>query len=460
MIKLNTDIVIIGTGLTGLTLAFYLKKHGKKVLLLDKENRVGGVINTINEDGFAYETGPNTGVIGTPELVELFDDLKDKIQIEVPDAKAKNRWIWKNGKWHALPSGFISAIFTPLFSFRDKFRILAEPFRKPGNNPSETVDQLVLRRMGKSYLEYAVDPFISGIYAGDPSRLVTRYALPKLYNLEQNYGSFIKGAMKKRKEPKKEIEKRVTREVFSVKGGLNNLIKALKKEITSENFLLGSRKIKIRTSKKSFITNLINEKSEPVEINSKKVITTVDTENLSALLPFLTDRELDDLTNLNYAKVVQVVACYKNWNGIDLNAFGGLIPSKEKRDSLGILFPASLFKERAPKEGAILSVFLGGIRKPKMFDKSDEELQEIVMKEIKQTLKTEQNPDKLKVFRYKKAIPQYEESTGARLRIIDQIQNKYKGLILAGNIRDGIGMADRVKQGKQIALQIILKEQQ
>ncbi len=458
MTKLNTDIVIIGAGLTGLTLAFYLKKHGKKVLLLDRENRAGGVINTINEDGFTYETGPNTGVIGTPELVELFDDLKDKIQVEVPHSEAKNRWIWKNGKWHALPSGFISAIFTPLFSFRDKFRILAEPFRKPGNNPNETVDQLVLRRMGKSYLEYAVDPFISGIYAGDPSRLVTRYALPKLYNLEQNYGSFIKGAMKKKKEPKTEIEKRVTREVFSVKGGLNSLVEALKKEITSENFLLGSRKIKIRTNEKSFITSLINEKDESVEINSEKVITTVDAENLSNLLPFLTDRESDDLTNLNYAKIVQVAACYKNWNGIDLNAFGGLIPSKERRDCLGILFPASLFKGRAPKEGAILSVFLGGIRKPKMFDKSDKELQEIVMKEIKQTLKTDQNPDKLKIFRYKKAIPQYEESTGARLRIIDQIQNKYKGLILAGNIRDGIGMADRVKQGKQIALQIILNE--
>ncbi len=458
MTKLNTDIVIIGAGLTGLTLAFYLKKHNKKVLLLDKENRAGGVINTINEDGFTYEMGPNTGVIGTPEIVELFDDLKDKIQVEVPDPKAKNRWIWKNGKWRALPSGFISAIFTPLFSFKDKFRILAEPFLKPGNNPNETLDQLVLRRMGKSYLEYAVDPFISGIYAGDPSRLVTRYALPKLYKLEQNYGSFIKGAMKKRKEPKTEIDKRVTREVFSVKGGLNNLVEALKREIKPEIFLLGSQKIEIRANVESFTTNLINEKNEYVEINSGKVISTVDTENLATLLPFLKDSELVDLTNLNYAKIVQVVACYKNWDGIDLNAFGGLIPSKEKRDSLGILFPASLFKGRAPKEGAILSVFLGGIRKPKMFDKSDEELHEIVIKEIKQTLKSEKHPDKLRVFRYKKGIPQYEESTGARLKIIDQIQSKYKGLILAGNIRDGIGMADRVKQGKQIALQIILNK--
>lgn len=455
MNKLNIEFAIIGSGLTGLTLAFYLKKHGKKVLLLEKEDRAGGVINTINENGFTYETGPNTGVIGTPELVELFDDLKDKVQAEVPDSAAKNRWIWKNGRWHALPSGFISAVFTPLFSLKDKFRILAEPFRKPGDNPDETVDQLVLRRMGKSYLNYAVDPFISGIYAGDPSRLVTRYALPKLYNLEQNYGSFIKGAMKKRKEPKTEVEKRVSREVFSVKGGLKNLVKALSEEIGNENFQFKCDQLQVHPKENRFNVSYKVEENELIEIEAENVVTTIDSENLTNVLPFLTASEAKDLNNLNYAKVVQAVACYSKWEGIKLNAFGGLVPSKEKRDSLGILFPASLFKNRAPKEGAILSVFIGGMRKPEMIEKTDEQLREMVLKEIKETLNCEQKPDVLRFFRYHQAIPQYEKSSGERLQAIDQIQKKYKGLILAGNIRDGIGMADRVKQAKQTAMQII-----
>lgn len=455
MTRVNTDIVIIGSGLTGLTLAFYLKKHGKKVLLLEKEAKAGGVIHTINENSFTYETGPNTGVVGTPELVELFDDLKDKVQVEVPDSAAKNRWIWKNGRWHALPSGFISAVFTPLFSLKDKFRILAEPFRKPGGNPDETVDQLVLRRMGKSFLNYAVDPFISGIYAGDPSRLVTRYALPKLYNLEQNYGSFIKGAMKKKKEPKTEVEKRVSREVFSVKGGLKNLVKALSEEIGNENFQFKCDQLQVYPKEKGFKVSYKKEGNELIEIEAENVVTTIDSENLTNVLPFLTASEVKDLNNLNYAKVVQVVACYSKWEGIKLNAFGGLVPCKENRDSLGILFPASLFKDRAPKKGAILSVFIGGMRKPEMIEKSDEELREIVLKEIEETLKCEQKPDILKFFRYYKAIPQYEKSSGKRLKAIGKIQNQYKGLILAGNIRDGIGMADRVKQAKQTAMQII-----
>src|SRR5665647_1256793 len=181
------------------------------------------------------EAGPNTGVVSQPEIMELFDDLSGDCAIEIANPDAKKRLIWKDGKWHPLPSGLFQAITTPLFSTYDKFRILGEPFRKKGTNPDETIADLVLRRMGKSYLDYAVDPFISGIYAGDPSKLVTRFALPKLYQLEQNYGSFIGGTIKKSSEPKDERSKRATREVFSAKGGLQNLINALVKSIGKKN---------------------------------------------------------------------------------------------------------------------------------------------------------------------------------------------------------------------------------
>ncbi|PLX11666.1 MAG: protoporphyrinogen oxidase [Marinilabiliales bacterium] len=452
--KLDHDIIIVGAGLTGLTIAYYLRKAGKDVLVLEKDEQAGGVINTLHEDGFTFETGPNTGIIGSPELVELFDDLKEKIQPETANPKANKRWIWKNGKWHALPSGLLSAVFTPLFSLKDKFRILAEPFRKPGSNPDETVDQLVLRRMGKSYLNYAVDPFISGIYAGDPSRLVTRYALPKLYNLEQNYGSFIKGAIKKKKEPKSDIEKRVSREVFSVKGGLKNLIQILVDEIGAENFLFNCSDIQVSPKSEGFKVNL-SSKNDPLEFSANKVITTIDSHNLSSILPFISEEERNKISELNYAKVVQAVVCYKKWNGIELNAFGGLIPSKEKRNSLGILFPGTLFEGRAPLDAAILSIFMGGMKRPDIIEKSDQEIKKIALSEISETLKTEKEPDLIKIFRYHSAIPQYELSSGERFNTIESLQQQYEGLILAGNIRDGIGMADRVKQAKQIALQLI-----
>ena len=158
--------------------------------------------------------------------------------LDKADPNAK-RYILKNGQWTPLPSGLISAINTPLFTLKDKFRILGEPFRKPGSDPDESVAQLVRRRLGESFLDYAVNPFISGVYAGDPEKLITRYALPKLYALEQNYGSFIKGSIAKARQKKTELEKKATREVFSAKGGLGNLIKALTLKIGKEKILTG-----------------------------------------------------------------------------------------------------------------------------------------------------------------------------------------------------------------------------
>ena len=450
--KLNTDILVIGAGLTGLTMAYYLKKAGRKVIVAESSGTTGGVIRTITEDGFTYETGPNTGVLSTPEIAELFEDLEEEVTLEIPSAAARSRWIWKEGRWHALPSGLIPAVTTPLFTMSDKVRILAEPFRRRGKDPDETVAGLVKRRLGASFLDFAVDPFISGIYAGDPDRLITRHALPKLYNLEQEYGSFIRGAVKKKFAAKEERDRKATREVFSVKGGLQRLTDALSAAIGSADILLDCRQISVQPGPGKFTAEITTEApSKKLQVVSSHVISTVGSHALPGIMRFLSPRELQPLMDLEYAKVVQVAAGFSHWDGMSLDAFGGLIPSREKRNALGILFPSSIFEGRAPRNGALLSVFLGGMRNPGMITKSDEEISTLAREEIRETLQAVKAPDLVRIFRYQHAIPQYERSTEKRLDTIAGLQSAYPGLILAGNIRDGIGMADRVKQARKIA---------
>jgi len=452
---LQTKVVIIGAGLTGLVAAHYLVKSGISVKIVEKNSRPGGVIQTIKEQGFTMEAGPNTGVVSQPEIMELFDDLDGQCTIEIANPEAKKRLIWKDGKWHPLPSGLFQAIFTPLFSFYDKFRILGEPFRKKGTNPDESIADLVRRRMGKSYLNYAVDPFISGIYAGDPAQLVTRFALPKLYQLEQNYGSFIGGSIKKSSEPKDERSKRATREVFSAKGGLQNLIDALVKSIGEENILLNCNEVTVNDDNQLFNTDILIS-GKQIRLTSEKVISTAGGKSVASLFPFINAEQLQAIEQLEYAKIVQVALGYKKWKGIDIKAFGGLVPSKEKRRILGVLFPSSFFNDRAPEEGALLSVFLGGIKNGALWSRSDAEIQSLVEEEIGEMLNIKGiKADMIRIFRYQYAIPQYSKTTGQRLLAIGAIRKQYPGLILAGNIRDGIGMGDRIKQGQSIAETII-----
>jgi len=354
-----------------------------------------------------------------------------------------------------LPSGLISAASTPLFTLKDKFRVLGEPFRKKGENPEENLSEMVKRRLGESFLNYAIDPFISGIYAGSPKYLIPKYALPKLYALEQNYGSFIKGAMQKAKEKKNNPRlQKATKEVFSAKGGLEQLIRALTESIGDENFLFNAEDTTIQPGKNEFtIQTEINK--EPVQISAKKVVTTSGGPDLFTLLPFLGAEEKTPFEQLKYAAVVQAIVGYKKWTGIQLNAFGGLVPTIENKNILGALFTSSFFSNRAPKGGALISVFMGGTKREDIFEMSDDKIEELLSSELAGMLGlTTFSPDLLKIYRYKYAIPQYGLSSAQRFDTIRSIQQKYPGLFMAGNIRDGIGMADRIKQARALAQEL------
>lgn len=447
--KYNT--IIIGAGLTGLTAAHYLNKAGINFHVLEKMDRHGGVIHTVQQNGFTYEEGPNTGVIGTAEVVDLFEDLKGKCEIEVAKDEVNKRYILKNSKWEKLPSGLKEGVTTPLFTTKDKFRLLAEPFRSKGKNPHETLAALVKRRMGQSFLDYAIDPFILGVYSGDPDYLVPKYALPKLYNLEQEYGSFIGGAIKKGFKKKDEEAKKITRKVFSTKGGLSAMTDAMFKSAGEHNFSFGVENIQIQKTETSYlITGSVN--GEAVKFESDKIITTSGAFELNKMLPFIPVSEITQISNLHYAKVIEVVIGYEKWEGRPLDGFGGLIPYKENRDVLGFLFLSAFLENKAPKEGALITIFIGGVRKAHLTELSDDEIKEIVKKETMELMDLKDfNPDLLKIIRHSNAIPQYGVDSGERFKTVEKLQEEYPGLIIGGNLRNGIGMADRVKQGKELA---------
>lgn len=448
--KQQHEIVVIGAGLTGLSTAFHLHRQGRDVVILEKADRVGGQIHTYHENGFTFESGPNTGVVSFPEVAELFQMLEGSCQLEIARESSKRRLIWKGNRFHELPCSPVSAITTPLFRLSDKFRILGEPWRKKGTDPDEPVGALAARRLGKSFYEYAVDPFVSGVYAGDPMKLTTRYALPKLYNLEANYGSFIRGAIAKAKEPKTDRDRLATKKVFSAVGGLQRLVEALSKDL---RIITSANNLKVMPTADGQWSCTYNGTEEIV---CRKVVTTVGAYALPALLPFIPEAQMQKMSSLFYAPIIQVILGVKNTRGLDFPAFGGLVPSKEQKRVLGILFPSSCFEQRCPDGGALYSYFIGGARHTDYLQKSDDEIREITLEAFHSMLKypADMQPDLLRIFRHEHAIPQYWSDSGERFATIEALQQQYPGLILAGNMRDGIGMGNRIHQGATIASSI------
>ena len=448
------DVVILGAGLTGLSLAHYLKDSGMRVLVLEKKDRPGGVIHTRSQDGFTFEEGPNTGIVKYGEVAEMFEDLKPWCEAIIPDDSVKKRYIWKQDRWEELPGGLLGGIQTPLFSTKDKLRLLGEPFRKPGKDPQETLDKMVDRRLGRSFLNYAVDPFILGVYAGDPAAIVPAYALPKLYNLEQDYGSFIGGAIRKKFEKKSQMEQKATKDVFSMRGGLLSLVHGLYQSAGPGNFRFGVESSQVTPADTGFEV-IYRQQGQEHHLEAERVVSTSGAFELPRILSFLSREEIHHLSNLQYARVVHAAVGFKQWRGPELKGFGGLVPFVEQRDILGALFMSAFLPERAPSGGELLSVFMGGVRRADIYHLPDEQLTEVMARELKDMFGLPAfDPDLLNIARYEHAIPQYGKESKQRFDTIQKLEHRYRGLIIAGNLRDGIGMADRIIQAADIAREI------
>lgn len=445
------DVVIVGAGITALTTALHLVRGGLKVAIVEKTNRVGGQIRSYSNKNFVYESGPNTGVLNCEEIIELFKLVESEATLERARKESKKRLVLYKGKFRELPSSLIGGVTTPLFSFKDKLRVLGEPFRAKGTNENESVGEFASRRLGKTIVDYAVDPFVSGIYAGDPYKLITKYALPKLYNLESEHGSFIRGTIKRMPIAKEQKSKGITKEIFSAENGLEELTKGIAKILEGKaSLFLEAKECKVtKLESGEFRTTFVKNKEEH-ELLSKWVVTTCGAYELDAMLPQIDKALLNPITSLYYAPIIEVAVGYKEFINPPAS-FGGLIPSKEKRDVLGILFPSACFNGRAPEGGALLSIFIGGVKSKDKMDLTDEQIKEMALKEVRATLGESREPDLIEIFRHSKAIPQYYASSKERFAAVDKIEQEFKGLIIGGNLKEGIGLADRVRQGRRIA---------
>ena len=232
------------------------------------------------------------------------------------------------------------------------------------------------------------------------------------------------------------------------------MVTAMLEYAGEENIINGCSDTLINRKEKSFICSFKTKKGNN-QLAGKYVVTTCGSEGLDKLIPFADTDMLDKILEIRHARIALVALGYRKWDGFRLDGFGGLVPSKENRKVLGVLFPSAIFTERAPEGGALLSVFMGGYKHPGIIEKSDSEIENIVLREMETMMETgKMMPDLIDIRRYVKAIPQYELSSGKRFDAINRIQDDHPGLFIAGNIRDGIGMADRVKQAGLLADQI------
>ena len=440
-------VAIIGGGITGLTAAFKLTQVGIPVTLFESTDRVGGVIQTIRDGDYLAECGPNTILETSPLIGELISDLGLGERRIYSSDQAENRYIVRDKRPVKLPGSPLAFLVTPLFSCRAKARLLAEPFicRVPADE-EESLAKFVRRRLGREFLDYAINPFVAGVYSGAPEHLSVREAFPKLHALEQRYGSLLLGQVLGARERKRKggVSKQNAPK-FSFDQGLGTLTDALGQRLKKQ-IRTGQAIGKLTRQNGAWSLGQAGEHSGVLlalpafRLAEMQVICESEPVSLSML------------GDIQYAPVVSVVLGFRREDvEHPLDGFGALNPEVEKLNSLGTIFSSSLFPNRAPLGQVLLTSYVGGLRAPHLVTKSPDEICELVMEDLRIVLGVRGKPTFRHLKFYPRAIPQYDVGYGRFKTHMTNIEEQGDGLFFAGHCRDGISLGDSIVSGHEAA---------
>ncbi|MFL6375139.1 MAG: protoporphyrinogen oxidase [Pyrinomonadaceae bacterium] len=426
-------VAVIGAGVSGLCVAHRAQKAGADVTLFDASERVGGNIHTVTKEHYIYEHGPNS-LMANGEIFELIDDLGLTGKIVKTRPAAKTRYILRDGKPVALPGSLAAGLTTKAFSVGGRLRVLKEPFIGSRTSDEESVYGFIERRLGREMAEYAVDPFVSGIYAGDPRKLSLTNAFPKFHNLETTSGSLIKGALWGKKMLAKAVPEGAPR-MFSFASGMQTLVDGIAENLS--DIRLGTPVENFAKQNGGYAIN--GERFDGVALCTPARATAKFVEGIDA-------DAANEIEGVYYPPIAVVYASYKKQQvGLEPDGFGILIPGVEKRDILGALFSSSVFDGRAPEDEHLFTIFVGGSRRPELCDGTDDEVIAIALREIADIMQITGEPVFTDIKRWERSIPQYNIGYEKVTAAIDKIQDENPGLVVCSNFYKGIAVGECVK---------------
>ena len=468
------DVLVVGAGISGLSLAHKLTKLSNnsplKILVAESQNRVGGNITTVSQGEFLWEEGPNS-FSPTPELLKLAVDVGLKEDLIFADRKLP-RYVYWNGQLLPVPMSPKAMLQSQLLSNTGKLRALvgALGFVPPvvgmdlsQEGGEETVSQFFQRHLGKEVMERLVEPFVSGVYAGDPSQLSATAAFSKVARMADLGGGLLAGAvLSAQRNPKSKaaansnIPKTKPGELGSFRPGLEVLPKAiatyLGQAVKLNWSLVGLRP----TEKQTYIAEFSTPNGSQ-QIETRTIALSNPAYACAKLFRPLLPEIAGTLDEFHYPTVACVVLAYPVSSiKAKIDGFGNLIPRGQGIRTLGTIWSSALFSGRTPLGWQIFTNYIGGATDPEISHLDSEAIVAQVHQDLCQTL-LNQNPEKPKVLAvhiWSRAIPQYNLGYSSRLAQINHGLKSWPGVYLCSNYIGGVALGDCVRRSIEVATDI------
>jgi oxygen-dependent protoporphyrinogen oxidase len=445
-------VAIIGAGISGLACAYRRQQLGMHATVFESNSSAGGMIDSVEKNGLLFEAGPQS-FQGTPALLDLIRELELESQLQKADPRAP-RYVLLHGRLRKIPMSPQALLASTLLNPVSRWKIASEPFKKSQPpNEEESVASFVRRKFGHEILEYLVAPFVSGVYAGDPEKLSLKAAFPTLDEWEREYGSVLRGAMKSRR-PKE--QRTGAPPLCSFTHGVATLPRTMATKL-GESLQYDTRAVSVnfldrRAAAGPTCEIRIVRNDQEQSAAAGAVVVATPAYAAAHLLESFSPQLAHTLSGIAYAPVAVVASSYyRQQVGDPLEGFGFLVPRGEKVRTLGTVWNSSLFIGRARQGSVTITSFIGGATDPEIIQQHEENIATIVAEENARILGITGPPAETVVWKYPRALPQYNLGHGHIVETIRDAEHASPGLFFAGNYLEGPAVGKCVENGFQTA---------
>ncbi len=450
----RTGVLIVGGGVSGLTLAYRLFALGLECLLVEREERLGGLIRTVERDGFILDGGPDAFLTQKPHALALCEELGLSADVIPTNPDQRDVFVLGRGRLHPLPAGMRLTVPTrawplvtsSLFSIGGKVRMAAERFVPARRGvEEESIETFVTRRFGREALERLAEPLMAGIHCGDPARLSVDELFPRLVELERRHGSLTRAFTR----PGSEGSSSAT--VFaSLKRGLGTMVEALASRLPEGTIWTGRAVTAIERAETGFRSRV-----EGAEIHSSVLVLALPLRVAEKLVQGLAPRVADRLSEIATVSSAVVFHAFER-DGVShpMNGYGFIVPRSEPSRLLAGAFVSTKFPNRAPESQALIRTFLGGTREPDVLSLADDEIVALSLRELESVLGSLGIPVFSEVVRWPERTPQVELGHRDKLVRIDAALSEQPGLFLLASGLAGVGIPDCIREARALASRI------
>lgn len=457
-----TRVAIVGGGISGLTAAFYLEQERRRgaplsFTVFESADRFGGVIRTERIDGCIVEAGPDSFLSSKPWARELCDDLRLSSQLIGSRDDDRKTYVLVNGLLEPIPSGMqmmvptsaASVLRSRLFSRQTKLAMAREYLLPPqplAADDDESVASFVSRHFNSEVVDRLADPLLTGIYGADSTALSVRATLPTMIEMEARHRSLVRGALAAKAS---QAASGAPQPLFTaLRDGMQRIVESIMRHVPREA-LRSSRAIEGITPLENWWQLRAGETLEQFDHLILAVPAHVSAKMLADLPG--SERAVELLSEIAYSSAVAVALAYNTADITLPPGFGFLVPRSEGKRMIACTFVHNKFENRAPVGTALLRVFMGGSRDSEILDLTEEEIVNIVRRELRDILQIGATPHFVRVFKWHKAMPQYGVGHLLRIARLEMHMQRFPRLHLSGNAYHGIGIPDCVRAGRAAA---------